>query len=64
MRPFLSLTLASSLGGGAIDDLVIRWATVSRLYGGLAAVYILALALLLVALVRSQIHRTLRMGDE
>jgi ABC-type lipoprotein release transport system permease subunit len=64
MRPFLSLTLASSLGGYAIDQIIVNWTTIARLYSVLVGVYVLALVLLLVALMRSDIHRTLRVGDE
>lgn len=64
MRPFLSLTLAPSLGGMAIDRMVIGWAVLGRSYAILVGCYGLALFLLLVVLVRSKVHRTLRIGDE
>jgi putative ABC transport system permease protein len=64
MRPFLSLTLAASLGSHAIDQIIIHWPTVARMYATLAGFYILALLLLLASLLRSNVHRTLRMGDE
>jgi putative ABC transport system permease protein len=64
MRPFVSLTLASSLGERAMDRLVIGWATLGPAYAVLLGVYVLALLLLLGALERSSVHRTLRLGDE
>jgi putative ABC transport system permease protein len=64
MRPFLALALAPSLGGYRIDRLVIDWGILGRAYGGLALVYAAALLVLLIALVRSRIHRALRLGDE
>jgi putative ABC transport system permease protein len=64
MRPFLSLTLASSLGGYAIDQITVHWPTIARLYAGLSGVYAFALALLLLDLMHSDLHRTLRIGDE
>jgi putative ABC transport system permease protein len=64
MRPFLSLTLAASLEGFAIDRVIIHWPTVARLYATLGGFYLLALLLLLIGLMRSNVHRTLRMGEE
>ena len=64
MRPFLSLTLASSLGEAAIDRVVISWATLGPAYVVLVGLYVLSLILLLGALQRSNIYRTLRLGDE
>jgi len=64
MRPFLSLTLAASLEGHAIDRVIVHWPTVARLYAVLAGFYALALLLLLAGLVRSALRRPLRMGDE
>jgi len=64
MRPFLSLTLSSSLGGQAIDRVVINWHIILRSYGVLVGFYVVSLLLLLVVLVRGNIHRALRMGDE
>lgn len=64
MRPFLSLTLASSLGESAIDRVVIGWATLGPAYVVLVGLYVLSLILLLGVLQRSNIYRTLRLGDE
>ena len=64
MRPFVSLTLASSLGERAIDRVVIDWAALGPAYAVLLGVYVSALLLLLGALERSDVHRTLRLGDE
>jgi putative ABC transport system permease protein len=64
MRPFLSLTLSSSLGGKAIDRVVMDWSAIAQSYGVLIGFHVLSLFVLLVVLIRSNIHRTLRMGDE
>jgi putative ABC transport system permease protein len=64
MRPFLSLTLASSLGESAIDRVVMDWATLGPAYVTLVGLYVLSLILLLGVLQRSDIHRTLRLGGE
>ncbi|UCC62367.1 MAG: FtsX-like permease family protein, partial [Anaerolineae bacterium] len=64
MRPFLSLTLAASLEGYAIDRVIVHWPRVACLYAILSAFCALALLLLLAGLVRSALRRPLRMGDE
>lgn len=64
MRPFLSLTLSSSLGGHAIDRLVVNWPVMIRLYAVMSGVYVFSLVLLLASLMRSDIGRTVRIGDE
>jgi ABC-type antimicrobial peptide transport system permease subunit len=64
MRPFVSLAMRSSLGGYAIDRLIVDWSAVGRAYAVLALVYTATLLLILVVLVRSELHRTLRLGDE
>ncbi len=64
MRPFLSLTLKASIGGQAIDQIVIHWPAIARFYLILAGFYALALGTTLIVLLKSNIHRTLRLGDE
>jgi len=64
MRPFLSLALASSLGGKAIDRVLISWDVLGPVYAVLVGVYLLSIAFLLVALLRTRIHRVLRIGEE
>ena len=64
MRPFLSLTLAESLGGGAIDQVVIHWPTVAENLFVFVGFYILALLIMLIGLLLSNVHRTLRVMDE
>jgi ABC-type antimicrobial peptide transport system permease subunit len=64
MRPFLSLSLASSLGGKAIDRVLINWNVLGPIYAVLVSVYLLSIAFLLVALLRSKIHRVMRIGEE
>ncbi|MCP5094174.1 MAG: hypothetical protein GY943_01340, partial [Chloroflexi bacterium] len=64
MRPFLSRTLSDALGGDTIRQLVIKIGETSGLYGLLIAFYAIALGLLLVFLLRSGIHRALRIGEE
>jgi putative ABC transport system permease protein len=64
MRPFLSLTLAQSLGGGAIDQVVIHLPTVGGNLLVFVGFYMLALVVLLAGLVLNDVHRTLRVTDE
>ena len=64
MRPFLSLTLAESLGGGAIDQVIIHWPTVAENLVVFVGFYILALLSMLIGLLLSNVHRTLRVLDE
>jgi len=64
MKPFLSLTLQASLGGAAIDQLVVPWSTIGRTLIVLAGIDILALVLLLIGLLQSKIHQTLRISEE
>jgi ABC-type antimicrobial peptide transport system permease subunit len=53
MRPFLSHVLASSMGGIAIDQILIDWPVVGAAYAGLVGLYGLALLLLLANVVRN-----------
>jgi predicted lysophospholipase L1 biosynthesis ABC-type transport system permease subunit len=64
MIPYLSQALSGSLGGVTIKHIVVDWPTIAQLYGLLIVFYGLALALLLVVLMRVGIHQTLRMGEE
>jgi len=64
MKPFLSLTLQASLGGAAIDQLVVPWSAIGRTLLLLAGFDILALVVLLIGLLQSKIHRTLRISEE
>jgi hypothetical protein len=64
MRPFLSLTMASSLGGQAIDRLVFEPATLATAYVLQLGVYVISLLCLLGVLAQSRVHRTLRLGDD
>jgi hypothetical protein len=64
MRPFLSLTLEASLGKRAIDRLVLDWHALGAAYALLLGVYLVAMLLLFAVLARSQVYRTLRLGDE
>jgi putative ABC transport system permease protein len=64
MRPFLSLTLAQSLGGGALDQVIIHWPTITQNLLSFIGFYVLALLLLLIGLMFSDVHRTLRVLDE
>ncbi len=64
MRPFLSLALASSMGGKAIDRVLINWDVLGPVYTVLVGIYLLSLAFLLVILLRTKIHRVLRIGEE
>jgi ABC-type antimicrobial peptide transport system permease subunit len=64
MRPFLSLTLAPSLGEHAIDRLVMDWAPLARAYTAMLGVYAGVLLLTLGISARGELHRTIRLGDE
>jgi hypothetical protein len=64
MIPYLSRALAGSLGGVTIKHIVVDWPTIAQLYGLLIVFYGLALALLLVVLMRTGIQGALRMGEE
>ena len=64
MRPFLSLSLASSLGGKTIDRVLINWDVLGPIYAALIGIYLLSIVFLLVALLRSKIHRVMRIGEE
>ena len=62
--PFISHALAGSLAGVTIHQIVINWGVVSGQYALLTACYILGTLALLLALVRSGLHRVLRLGEE
>ena len=62
--PFISRALAGSLAGVTIHQIVINWGVVSGQYALLTACYILGTLALLLALVRSGLHRVLRLGEE
>ena len=64
MKPFLSLTLQASLGGVAIDRLIVPWSSVAKTLLVLVGFDILALVLLVVGLLRSKIHQVLRITEE
>ncbi|MCA9922211.1 MAG: FtsX-like permease family protein, partial [Anaerolineales bacterium] len=64
MRPFLSRSLAVALGGDTIHQIVVNVPETAVLYLLLIAFYGLALAALLFTLLRSGIHRVLRIGEE
>jgi putative ABC transport system permease protein len=64
MRIYLSQVLSQVLPGIEVRQLVFDLASIFRVYGILILFYGLALALLLVSLLRSGIQRTLRIGDE
>jgi ABC-type lipoprotein release transport system permease subunit len=62
--PYISRALAGSLAGVTIQQIVINWGVVSGHYALLVACYILGTLALLLALVRSGLHRVLRLGEE
>ncbi len=64
MRPFMLLALQDAIGDGFVHAIIINWRNVFTLYGALLLVYALALALMLLALLRAGIHRVMRIGDE
>jgi putative ABC transport system permease protein len=64
MIPYLSQALSASLSGVAIEQIVVDWSSIVRLYALLSAFYGLALVLLLLVLMRVGVHQAMRMGDE
>jgi hypothetical protein len=64
MKPFLSLTLQTSLGGATIDRLIVPWSSIGQTLLLLVGFDILALVFLLIGLLRSKIHQTLRVSEE
>ena len=62
--PYISRALVGSLAGVTIQQIVIDWGVVSGYYALLVACYILGTLALLLALVRSGLHRVLRLGEE
>lgn len=64
MRPFLSLTLATGLGGRAIDQIAIHWPTILLYFGLLILFYAIGVGVMAILIGRQQLHTTLRLGDE
>jgi putative ABC transport system permease protein len=64
MRPFLSITLTASLGGGAIDQIAFHWPSIARDLLVYLSFYILSLLLLLGGLVYSNSLRMSRISEE
>jgi ABC-type antimicrobial peptide transport system permease subunit len=64
MIPYLSQPLAESLGGVAIERILVDWPAVARLYVLLIGVYGSALVLLSLVLMRTRVRWALWMGDE
>ncbi len=64
MLPYLSKALSSSLAGVEIVQVIVNWPALGQLYAILAGSYALAMAILLVALMRAGLHRVLRLGEE
>lgn len=64
MIPYLSQALAEALAGVTIKQIIVDWSSVAQMYVLLIAFYGLALALLLLVLMRVGVHQVLRMGDE
>ena len=64
MIPYLSQALSESLAGVIIGTILVDWPSIARLYTLLIATYGLTLLLLLLLLMRSGVHRALRIGDE
>ena len=64
MIPYLSQSLAESLGGVTIERILINWPAVAWLYILLIGVYGSALALLLLVIMRTGVHQALHIGDE
>ena len=64
MKPFLSLTLQASLGGAAIDRLIVPWSNIGQTLLFLAGFDVLALLVLMIGLLQSKIHQTLRVSEE
>jgi hypothetical protein len=58
------LTLQASLGGAAIDRLIVPWSNIGQTLLFLAGFDVLALLVLMIGLLQSKIHQTLRVSEE
>lgn len=64
MRPYLNHVMARLLPGMVIYRIAIDWSSIGSLYGILIGFYILAMLAALGALLRTGIHRVMRIGEE
>jgi predicted lysophospholipase L1 biosynthesis ABC-type transport system permease subunit len=64
MRPFLSMTLSSGLGGMAIDQVAIDWPQIGRLYLAQILAYGAGLVAMIAVLRRGQLRGVLRWEEE
>jgi hypothetical protein len=64
MRTYLNLPLSRVEPGLVLYQLQVDWATVLRQYAWLGFFYLIAVLFSLLVLLRSGVHRVLRLGDE
>jgi putative ABC transport system permease protein len=64
MRPYISLAVSRTLPGMTVHQIDINWLSVATIVGLLTALYCIAMALIVFALWRSNIHQVLGTGDE
>jgi putative ABC transport system permease protein len=64
MRPYISLAVSRTLPGMIVHRIDVNWSSVALIIGILASVYLFAMLLIVIALLRSKIHQVIRAGDE
>ncbi len=64
MRPFLSRVFSLALSGAIVEQIVIDWAEIGRMFGLLTGFYTLALLVSVLALMRMGVHKMLRLSVE
>jgi hypothetical protein len=64
MRPYISLAVSRTLPGMTVHQIDINWLSVASIVGLLTAMYIFAMAIIVIALLRSKIHQVIRAGAE
>ena len=64
MRPYISLAVSRTLPGMTVHQIDINWLSVATVVGLLTISYCIAMAFIVFALWRSNVHQVLRTGDE
>ena len=64
MRPYISLAVSRTLPGMTVHQIDVNWISVSLIVGILIAMYCVAMVLIIIALLKSNVHQVLRAGDE
>jgi ABC-type lipoprotein release transport system permease subunit len=63
-RPYLNFILSRVMSGTLVYQISMNWESVIILYGIFAIFYVLAIMFALIGLLRTGIHRVMRIGDE